>query len=313
MINGASLPELSIIIPVYRSANILPELLAQIHQVLPSITQTYEIILVCDGSPDDSWEVIKKLSPIYPRLRGIKLAKNYGQHNAVLIGIREAKYGIIVTMDDDLQHPPEEIPKLLQKLDEGYDVVYGVPAELKHSFSRNLASMLLKYTIQQSMGYKNACKINAFRAFRTNLRDAFTNYKDKFVSIDILLTWGTSKFSSVVVNHNERHSGVSGYSVKKLIAHAINVITSFSSLPLQIASLMGFIFMFMGGLVFVYVIINYIQNGGVVPGFTFIAAMIAIFSGVQLFSLGIIGEYLSRIHFRSLGQPNGIIQEKIGD
>lgn len=304
---------ISVVIPIYRSAGILPELMMRLNNVLPSLAGNYEVIMVCDGSPDDSWKVVKDLSRAYPYLRGINLRKNFGQHNALLVGIRDAKHEVIVTMDDDLQHPPEEIRKLLEKLSEGHDVVYGTPRELQHNFFRNVSSTVTKYIMQRSMGHAAARKINAFRAFRTDLRKAFAHYNDKFVSIDILLTWGTNKFGCVEVEHKERHSGASGYSMKKLLLHASNLITSFSSLPLQIASIMGFLFMFLGGLIFIYVIINYIQNGGVVPGFTFIASMIALFSGVQLFSLGIIGEYISRIHFRSMGQPYAIVVERTDD
>lgn len=304
---------LTVVIPVYRSESILPGLLARLEKVLPAIANNYEVIMVCDGSPDDSWETIKTLAKTYTYLKGINLRKNYGQHNAILVGIREAKYEIIVTMDDDLQHPPEEIHKLLKKLDEGHDVVYGTPEHLQHSALRNASSVVTKFVVQHSMGYENASKINAFRAFRTELREAFSNYRDKFISIDILLTWGTNNFSSVVVQHNERYSGISGYSLRKLLFHAVNLITSFSSLPLQIASIIGFVFMSLGMLILIYILINYINTGGSVPGFTFVSSMIAIFSGVQLFSLGVIGEYLSRIHFRSMGQPYAFIKEKTYD
>jgi glycosyltransferase involved in cell wall biosynthesis len=301
---------ISVVIPAYRSASILPELVARLDAAIRALAPEYEIILVCDGSPDDSWSVITQMAVQYPHVRGVNLARNYGQHNAILIGIREARYPVIVTMDDDLQHPPEEIHHLVAKLEEGHDVVYGIPQELKHGLFRNLSSVITKYAIQQAMGYKDANKMNAFRAFRTRLRDAFADYGDKFVSIDILLTWGTNKFTHVTVNHAPRSSGVSGYSFRKLLLHAMNIITSYSSLPLQIASLMGFVFMFLGLLIFGYVMISYLQNEGAVPGFTFIASMIAIFSGVQLFSLGIIGEYVARIHFRSMNQPYAIVQER---
>lgn len=307
------LTDLSIVIPVYRSAPILPELAVRLAKTLPGLASAYEVILVCDGSPDDSWKVIGDLSRQYGFIRGINLAKNYGQHNALLIGIRDARHSIIVTIDDDLQHPPEEIHKLLDKLEEGYDVVYGVPDELKHSLARNIASVSVKYAMQQMIGYKNAGKTGAFRAFRTRLREAFAGYRDKFVSIDVLLTWGTSKFSSVTVKHNERHSGASGYNLRKLTLHAINILTSFSSLPLQFASIVGFIFLLFGMVIFAYVMINYMIHGGRVPGFTFLASIISVFSGAQLFSLGIIGEYLARIHFRSMGQPYGVIREKTDD
>lgn len=307
------LADLSIVIPVYRSAEILPQLASRLEQVLPGLAQTFEVLLVCDGSPDNSWTVIRELAAKHKFIKGVNLAKNYGQHNALLIGIREAKHSVIVTMDDDLQHPPEEIHKLLTHLNEGYDVVYGMAEQLKHNVARNIASSSIKYMMQQMIGYENAGMTSAFRAFRTKVRDSFAAYHDKFVSIDILLTWGTSKFSRVLVQHNERHSGVSGYNIRKLLLHTVNIVTSFSSIPLQLASMLGFLFMMLGVVTVIYVLITYMINGGTVPGFTFLASLISIFSGVQLFSLGVIGEYLSRIHFRSMGQPYGIIREKTDD
>ncbi|MEZ0262958.1 MAG: glycosyltransferase family 2 protein, partial [Alphaproteobacteria bacterium] len=211
---------LSVLIPVYRSAAILPELLARLAKVLPGLAKDYEVIMVCDGSPDDSWTVIKTLAGQYPFIRGLNLNKNYGQHNALLAAIRAARYDVILTMDDDLQHPPEEIHKLLQKLGEGPDVVYGTSAALQHSFARNISSKAIKYAMQQLMGYENAQKLSAFRAFRTALRNSFAEYRDRFVNIDILLTWATNRFSSVEVAVHPRHSGVSGYNVRKLLLHA---------------------------------------------------------------------------------------------
>lgn len=302
------LSDLSIVIPVYRSMQILPQLAARLATTLPQLAGVYEVIFVCDGSPDDSWKVIQDIAKQYSFIRGINLAKNYGQHNALLVGIRDAKYKIIVTLDDDLQHPPEEIYKLLDKLQEGHDVVYGMPEELKHSATRNFASVTVQYIMNRAIGFEG--KPNAFRAFRTSLRDSFAGYRDKFVSIDVLLTWGTAKFSRVTVNHSERYHGESGYTLKKLTRHAINVITSFSALPLQFASLVGFVFMLFGMLAFIYVTVSYMIHKGVVPGFTFLASLISVFSGAQLFSLGIIGEYLSRVHFRSMGQPYGVIRDR---
>lgn len=309
----SSMHSLSIIIPVYNSAPILEKLAARLGAVLPDISSAYEVIFVCDGSPDDSWHVIQDICKTYQHMKGLHLARNYGQHNALLAGIKEAQYDVIVTMDDDLQHPPEEIHKLLAKLDEGHDVVYGTPESLKHSIGRNVASVLTKWIMQHSMGYENASHVNAFRVFKTRIRDAFMDYCGKFVSIDILLTWGTNKFSHIAVRHDARAEGQSNYTLRKLVLHAVNIITSFSALPLQIASLLGFCFMIIGLGLFGYVILNYFISGVAVEGFTFLASMIAVFAGVQLFSLGVIGEYLSRIHFRTMGQPTSVVKERTGD
>ena len=154
------------------------------------------------------------------------------------------------------------------------------------------------------MGAETARHVSAFRAFRTRLRDAFATYRGPYVSIDVLLTWGTTRFSHLTVRHEPRAMGASNYTIRKLVTHAFNMMTGFSTLPLQIASVIGFLFTFLGFLILLYVLISYLTNGAVVPGFAFLASIIAIFSGAQLFALGIIGEYLARMHFRSHGSPD---------
>lgn len=304
-------PKGSIVIPVYKSQAILPELIARLKDVLNTLFEQYEVILVCDGSPDQSWEVICQLATQYPWIRGIELMRNYGQHNALLCGIRAAKNDIIITLDDDLQHPPEEISKLLKKLGEGYDVVYGTPIQEQHGIWRDTASRLTKLALQSAMGATTARNVSAFRAFRSQLIHVFDGYQGPFVSIDVLLTWGTHRFASVPVSHNPRKTGKSNYTFRKLVSHAINLITGFSALPLRFASLIGFLFTFFGIVVFVYVIGRYLIQGSAVPGFPFLASIIAIFSGAQLFALGIIGEYLARMHFRLMDKPPYLIRRSI--
>jgi undecaprenyl-phosphate 4-deoxy-4-formamido-L-arabinose transferase len=247
-----------------------------------------------------------------PFIRGINLMRNYGQHNALLCGIRAALYDTIVTMDDDLQNPPEEISKLLKKLNEGYDVVYGTPENEEHGFWRDIASQITKMALRSSMGVEVARKVSAFRVFRTQLREAFINYQCPFISIDVLLTWGTTQFASIPVHHDPRRLGQSNYTFYKLVTHALNMITGFSTLPLQLASIIGFLFTGFGVVVLAYVFSRYLIYGKVVPGFAFLASIIAIFSGAQLFGLGIIGEYLARMHFRTMGRPSSVIRNSIG-
>jgi len=298
---------ISVVVPVYNSQLSLPNLAQQLYPVLSAIADKYELILVNDGSRDESWSVIGDLVTQYDWIRGINLMRNYGQHNALLCGIRAAKYDIIVTMDDDLQHPPTEIPKLLTKLAEGYDVVYGIPEMEQHGLWRDLASQITKLTLQNAMGAEIARNISAFRAFRTHLRDAFVQYQSSFVSIDVLLTWGTTRFAAIPVRHKPRRIGTSNYTFRKLLTHALNMMTGFSAMPLQLASLMGFGFTCFGLLIFVYVIGRYLVQGESVPGFPFLASIIAIFSGAQLFALGIIGEYLARMHSQTMGHPAYVI------
>ncbi len=280
--------------------------------MLPTIAESYEVILVNDGSRDHSWETIRDFTQEYHWASGINLMRNYGQHNALLCGIRAAQYDLIVTMDDDLQHPPEEIPALMSKLEEGFDVVYGTPQREQHGLWRDLASQITKLALQSAMGADIARKVSAFRVFRAQLRDAFAAYQSPFVSIDVLLTWGTTRFSAIPVRHAPRRIGKSNYTFRKLVAHALNMVTGFSVLPLQFASIVGFAFTLFGLAVFIYVFGRYLIQGGSVPGFSFLASIIAIFSGAQLFALGIIGEYLARMHFRMMERPTYTVREKTG-
>lgn len=304
---------ISVIIPVYRSSESLPELLAELDRVLPTLADAFEVVMVDDASPDDSWRVVQGLAAQYPFVRGIQLMRNYGQHNALLCGIRAARCELIVTMDDDLQHPPDQIPALLAELNKGFDVVYGAPQEEQHGLLRDLASQMTKWALQGAMGVEIARKVGAFRIFRTNLRDAFERFHGPNVSIDVLLTWGTTRFSAVSVEHHTRKYGQSTYTFRKLVRHALNMITGFSVLPLQIASLIGFLFFGFGVLVLVYVLGRYLVAGTPVAGFPFLASIIALFAGAQLFALGIIGEYLARMYLRSMDRPVYTVRQSLGN
>ena len=299
---------LSIVIPVYNSEQILPLLLKRLHAVLPEVADGFEVVLVNDGSRDNSAEVIAAAVRQYPFVRGIQLMRNYGQHNALLCGIRHAVHEIVVTMDDDLQNPPEEIPKLLAKLAEGWTVVYGYPERESHGFFRNLASQITKITLQKAIGAETARRVSSFRAFPLDIRNAFADYRGAFVSIDVLLSWGSAKFAAIPVQNPPRKIGASNYTMFKLIAHAMNMLTGFSVLPLQLASLLGLTLSMFGLGMLVYLVSRYLIKGTSVPGFTFLASMFSIFSGVQLFALGIIGEYMARMHFRLMDRPSYAVQ-----
>ncbi len=302
---------ISLVVPVYESRESLEILAKAVSEAMAEIGGPWELILVDDASSDGSWEVVRRLAAADPGIRGMRLARNSGQHNALLCGIRAARFSVTVTLDDDLQNPPTEIPKLLAKLSEGFDVVYGSPDRERHGLPRDLASRLTKIVLQKSMGVATASRVSAFRAFRTSIRDSFVAHSGPYCSIDVLLTWGTRNFGAVTVRHEARTIGRSHYTFGKLVTHAFNMITGFSTIPLEIASMAGFVFMLFGVGVLLYVLIRYFVNGGSVPGFPFLASIISIFSGVQLFSLGVIGEYIARMHFRLMGIPGYTISERV--
>lgn len=300
----------SVVIPVYNSAETLEALAERLGQVLPRVATDFELILVNDGSRDESWLVICQLAQKYPWLRGINLMRNYGQHNATLCGVRAARCEIIITMDDDLQHPPEEIPLLVEKLDEGYDVVYGVPQKRPHSWWRNWFSVITKRVLAEVMGIRTIRDIGAFRVFRARLRGAFAEYRNPNVILDVLLSWGTNRFATVLVTEKPREVGRSNYSFYKLFKVTMVVVTAFSTVPLRFASMLGFGFTLFGVIIFLYVFSATLLQGSI-PGFPFLASIIALFSGTQLFALGIIGEYLARIFDRSMDRPAYMIGEQI--
>jgi glycosyltransferase involved in cell wall biosynthesis len=301
----------SVIIPVYNSALILPELVERLAKVLPGLHGNFEVVLVNDGSRDASWRVIQELGANFKWIRGVCLMRNFGQHNALLAGVRCAIHDIIVTLDDDLQNPPEEILALTSRLSDNVDLVYGIPMERQHENWRNVCSAGVRLSLTPLIGQYNASVVSSFRAFRTNLRQAFEKYNDPFVSIDVLLTWGAHGVDSVKVKHDARARGTSSYTIFKLVSHAIAMLTGYSAFPLRLASFTGFAFVLFGIFILIYVIGLYFINKGSVPGFPFLASIIALFSGAQLFAIGIIGEYLAKIHFRSMNRPAYIVAQRI--
>ena len=301
---------ISVVIPVYRGEACVEPLVERLASALPSFSEKYEVIFVNDGSPDTSWDVIEKMIRKHRWIRGVRLMRNYGQHNATLCGVRLARYEVTITMDQDLQHPPEGIPVLLGELEKGFDVVYGAPKKLPQGFIRNLLTANIKQILSNIMGIHSVKNISAFRAFRTHLRSAFENFQSPTMIIDVLLSWGTTRFASVEVDIAEAHS--SNYNFVGLVKAALLILTSYSTRPLRFASWIGFAMTLFGFGVFIYVLIMYFTLGSL-PGFPFLASIIALLGGAQLFTLGIFGEYLARMFDRSMDRPAYIIQQMVED
>ena len=230
-------------------------------------------------------------------MRGLNLMRNYGQHNALLCGIRAAKYDVIVTMDDDLQHPPEEIPRLLEQLEQGFDVVYGAPEG--RTARIHARSCFPHYAARAGERHRNGSRQERECVPRfpyAIARGICRAIKRRLFPSTCCLTWATTRFAAIPVVFQPRHSGSSNYTFTKLVRHALDMMTGFSTAPLQLASLIGFGCTLFGLAVFLYVFIRYCLEGSV-PGFPFLASIIAIFSGAQLFALGVIGEYLAACIF----------------
>lgn len=305
-------PSVSVVVPVYNGSAKLTELVARVRNTLTSIASDFQLILVNDGSKDNSWQVIETLACSDSAVLGLNLMHNYGQHNALLAGIMRASHPIIVTMDDDLQHPPEEIPKLLEAIQQGYDVAYGKPRQREHTLWRNFSSRLIKGALRIALGADMAEKSSAFRAFRSELKKGFARFSDAQVSIDVLLSWTADQVACVDVEHHPRKQGRSGYTLRKLLSLTLSMVTGYSTLPLRVASGLGLLSAGFGLGLFIYVVVKRLLQETYVPGFTFIAAAIALFAGLQLFTMGVIGEYLARVHFRTMGKPAFVVRSEVG-
>src|SRR6266850_1721255 len=283
MMNDGPL-SLSVVIGVYNAARTLDPLLERLARSLHAIGRPFEVILVNDGSRDESWSMIERSAAGRPWLVGIDLSRNFGQHNALLCGIREARL----------------------------DVVYGSPEHEQHGLLRDLASQTTKLMLGGVLGAATARQVCGFRAFRTELRDAFQDYSGPSVNLDVLLTWATTSFGAIKLKHAPRAFGASNYTFGRLASHALDMMTGFSTVPLKAASVLGFALTVFGFVLLVYVIARYLIQGVVVPGFTFLASVIVIFSGAQLFTLGVIGEYIARMHLRIMRMPSYAIRRAVG-
>ena len=298
---------LSIVVPVFRSEKTLNELVNRITKSISN--KSVEIILIDDASGDGTWTTICSIARQNSMVTGIRLGRNSGQHGALLAGVRAAKFQTVVTLDDDLQNPPEEINKLIDALLPGVDVVYGVSTEVKQNFYRRAGSKLVRKFFASALGFNSAVSMSSFRTFRTVLREGFNTALGPNVSLDALLTWSTTRFTVVEVKHDERKVGDSHYTFRKLVRFMIDMATGYSALPLRLASALGFLTISFGAVLLVYVIGRPIITGERVQGFPMLASTIIIFSGVQIFLLGVLGEYIGRMHFRVMNKPTYMVAE----
>lgn len=304
--------DVSVVVPTFRSPATLPKLAERIASS-PWFTDGSELIVVDDGNTDDTWRVIQGLAAKNRQVRGVRLGRNFGQHAALLAGVRKAKNHVVVTLDDDLQNPPEEVPKMLAALTLDVDVVYGLPERRRQSPWRNFTSAGSKWVMRYALGFLRATDISSFRAFRTRLRDSFDGDLGPGVSIDALLNWSTTRFSSVEVKHDERQQGRSNYSFSKLLRFMLDTATGYSTVPLRFATGLGLITVTLSILILGWVLWRPLTSGESVPGFPFLATTIAIFSGVQLIVLGVLGQYIGRMHFRVMAKPTYTVAESTGE
>jgi glycosyltransferase involved in cell wall biosynthesis len=301
--------EYSVVIPVYNSEATLEELYSRLQSVLKPISGNFEIIFIDDASHDRSWQKLEELHSRDNRVKVIQLMYNFGQHNAIMCGFHFVQGEYVITMDDDLQNPPEEIPKLIDRIKEGYDLVYGEYLSKKHNWFRNIGSSLVQLMYRKVFNVYN--NLSAFRIIKRQLIQNILNYDRNYVFIDGLLAWNTKNIGEIRVLHRERKHGRSGYGLGKLITLSLNMITNFSVVPLQMASILGLLFALLGFIMGVLFFVKKIIFGIPLTGYASLIVAITIFSGIQLLSLGLIGEYIGRIHININKRPQYEIRKQL--
>jgi polyisoprenyl-phosphate glycosyltransferase len=303
--------DLSVVIPVYRSEVTLRALVERLRTVLDATGMSYEVVLVDDGSPDGAWRVLEELQAGLPdRIVAIQLMRNYGQHNALMCGFRHARGRLVLTMDDDLQNPPEEIPKLLDAIQTtGSDLVYGNYDVKEHRLWRNLSSRIVNGFYR--LVFRSPVTVTSFRVIRRELLETIFDYSLNFTFVDGLLAWNTQRIAAVLVEHHPRANGRSGYSLSKLAVLALNLFTNFSLLPLQLVSACGLLAAaggFAGGL---YYLVRFAMSGITVPGYASMILATLVLGGTQLLALGVIGEYVGRLHLNVNRKPQYSLRSKL--
>ncbi len=299
---------LSVVVPVYNSESTLAALWERMRPVFESLDGRCELICVDDGSRDGSWSVLQRLVTGNPdTITAIRLMRNFGQHNALMCGFRHARGEYVVTLDDDLQNPPEEIPRLLAAARSGQlDVVYGIPPRREQAGYRNLGSRLVNAFFRTV--FRTATATSPYRILHRDVVRAILSYSLNFTYVDGLLAWNTQRIGAIEVAHHPRQSGQSGYSLSKLVVLALNLFTNFSLLPLQVVSFLGLITAGGGILLAAYYLVLSLVGLITVPGYASLIVAVLILGGVQLLALGILGEYIGRLHLNVNRKPQYTIR-----
>ena len=294
--------QISVVIPVYKAENSLRELYGRLTASLTKIADNYEILFIEDCGTDNSWDIIVELAKQDERVHGFKLTRNFGQHAATICGFSKASGRWIITMDDDLEQNPNDIPLLYSKTKEGYDLVYGIYSQRTHSFWRNVTSAIAKRLFRLAIPNLNY-EYTSFRIIRRDIATKLTDFDSPFPFIDGYLSWLTNNYASVEVEHGKRTNGKSNYSLRELVLHMMNIFVTFSDLPLRIASWLGLATFFIGLLGLIIIITQRLIGQITVSGYTSLMVVITFFGGLQMLLLGCIGEYLGRINFKSSKKP----------
>lgn len=306
---------ISFLIPCYRSGETLPGVVREIQDVMGKMEDTvYEIVLVNDCSPDDTYEVIKKLCKENDNITGIDLAKNFGQHSALMAGFRHAKGDIMICLDDDGQTPAQEADKLIKAIEEGADVVYAKYVHKHHSGFRNFGSHINELMTRVMLGKPKDLFVSSYFAVKRFIAEEIIRYEHAYPYVIGLVLRSTKNIVNVEVNHRDRWLGVSGYTLGKLLNLWFNGFTAFSVKPLRIATMSGVVFAVLGFLYGIYTIMKkiFIHPPGLVTGFSALMSVLVFMGGMLMLMLGLVGEYMGRMYLSMNRSPQYVIREITG-
>jgi undecaprenyl-phosphate 4-deoxy-4-formamido-L-arabinose transferase len=301
---------LSIVIPVYRGEKTVARLVRALGECLGHLFQL-EIVLVNDCSPDHSADVCRRLAHESAWVKFVNLSRNFGEHNAVMAGLNHASGDYVVIMDDDFQNPPAEVAKLVDEIQKGYDVVFSQYAVKRHAYWRNLGSRLNNWVATLLLEKPPGLYLSSFKIISRFVVDELIKYDGPYPYIDGLVLRFTRNYSQVLVAHDPRVEGRSGYTLRKLVSLYLNMFTTFSILPLRFASCAGLASSVLGLGLAVYFMIERIFNPAVPVGWASMIVSLFIIGGIQLFSLGMIGEYLGRLFLKENGRPQFVVREQV--
>lgn len=306
-------PEVSVVIPVYGSASILPALVGRLESVLVNYVGSgaFEAILVHDHGPDEAWEVLCTLGRDRPWLKGLNLRRNAGQHNAVMAGFAHASGSFVVTMDDDLQHDPEDIPRIVETLRNGADLCYVRFESRQHALWKKLGSMFNDWVASHLLQKPKGLYLSPFRGIRRDVCTTALGYHGPFVYVDGLLLQATSNVTSITAQHHRRQDGRSGYSLRKSVALWLQMATSFSVVPLRLVSLAGLGASAAAFLLALAVVVRKLMEPSIAVGWPSLIVAILFMGGLQLLALGAIGEYTGRILLNVNGRSQYVIGERM--
>ena len=285
----------SIIIPVFNSEKIVEQTVRETIIALKSYNLNFELILINDGRTDNSWKVIKNLAYEFNNIKSINLLKNYGQHTAVFCGIQHTIGDYVITMDDDLQNPPLEIIKLIEKINEGYDLVFAKFLEKKHSLFRKFGSAVIKILNEKIFDKPKEITLTNFRIFTKSVADRVSNYKTFYPYIPGLLILFSSAIANVETDHQSRKIGKSNYSLFKILKLVSRLLFNYSSYPLKLLTILGFSISLISFFLGLFYSFRSLLIGSSVPGWTTTVVLLSFFNGFLILMIGVLGEYLTRI------------------